>query len=114
MASWRCDTKVDLSGLIDVMKEIENIPEFMLEVAEEVAANVQQNILDQDVIDTGALYDSIVAEQPNQELTVVRDGVTYGVYQEFGTSRIAARPFFTPAIENYGKEFDRVFTRLKK
>lgn len=113
MASWRVDTKVDLSGLMVLMKDIENIPEFMLEVAEEVAEQVRENIVNQDVIDTGALLDSIVAEQPSEDLTLVRDGVEYGVYQEFGTSRIAARPFFTPAIANYGVEFDRIFTRLK-
>lgn len=113
MSSWTCNTKVDLSELIARMKELENIPDFMLEVAEEVADQVRQNIIDKDVIDEGNLYDSITAEQRDTETTVVRDGVEYGVYQEFGTSRIAARPFFTPAIENYGKEFDRIFTRLK-
>jgi HK97 gp10 family phage protein len=113
MSSWTVETKVDLSGLMAIMKDIENIPEFMLEVAEEVAVHVRENIVSEDVIDTGALYDSIIAEQRDQDTTVVRDGVEYGVYQEFGTSRIAARPFFTPAIENYGIEFDRVFTRLK-
>jgi HK97 gp10 family phage protein len=96
-----------------IMKDIENIPDFMLEVAEEVAVHVRENIVSEDVIDTRALYDSITAEQRDKDTTVVRDGVEYGVYQEFGTSRIAARPFFTPAIENYGVEFDRVFTRLK-
>jgi HK97 gp10 family phage protein len=114
MSSWRCDTKVDVSELIARMKELENIPDFLLEVAEEVVEHVRENIISQDVIDNGDLYDSITAEQPNKDLTIVRDGVTYGVYQEFGTSRIAPRPFFTPAIENYGKEFDRVFTRLNK
>lgn len=113
MSSWTCNTKVDLSELIARMKELENIPDFMLEVAEEVADLVKQNIVNQDVIDTGALYDSITAEHRDTDTTVVRDGVEYGVYQEFGTSKIAARPFFTPAIENYGKEFDRIFTRLK-
>ena len=113
MSSWRCDTKVDLSGLMKRMRELDNIPGFMLEVAEEVAELVKQNIVNKDVIDTGDLYNSITAEQRDPNTTVVRDGVAYGVYQEFGTSRIAARPFFTPAIENYGKEFDRIFTRLK-
>lgn len=113
MSAWTVSTKVNIDGLLEKMGKLDSIPEFMLEVAMEVAENVKQNIVREDVIDTGALHDSITAEQRGEDMTVVRDGVSYGVYQEFGANGRAARPFFTPAIENYGVEFERVFTRLK-
>ncbi len=30
---------------------------------------------------------------------ILHDGVDYGIYNEFGTSRMSAQPFMTPAIE---------------
>lgn len=116
MSAWSYSTKVDLSGLLELMGNIENIPAFMLEVAEEVAEHVRENIVSSDIIDTGALLDSIAADQPNEYITTVHDGVEYGVYQEFGAPRnnLAARPFFIPALEMFGSLFDSKFTELLK
>lgn len=49
-------------------------------------------------VDTSALKNSIVAE-PRSGGWVLHDGVEYGVHLEFGTSRMAARPFMLPAVE---------------
>ena len=111
MSSWRFDAKVDVSKLLALSTRLNSIPEAMLEVAEDVAIQVRQNIVDDEIIDTGDLLNSITAEQRGN-ITLVRDGVSYGVYNEFGTSRMAARPFFAPAIEKYGEFFEKVFTRL--
>lgn len=111
MSSWRFDAKVDISKLLELSKRLDSIPESMLFVAEEVAIQVRQNIVDDEIIDKGDLLDSITAEQRG-DITLVRDGVAHGVYNEFGTSRMAARPFFAPAIEKYGEFFEKVFTRL--
>lgn len=51
-------------------------------------------------VDTGTLKNSIIAEPgDNADEWVVHDGVEYGVYLEYGTSKMAARPFFLPAVE---------------
>lgn len=49
-------------------------------------------------VDTGALKGSIHAK-PDRPLTwIVADAVEYGVHLEFGTTRMAARPFMVPGL----------------
>ena len=50
-------------------------------------------------VDTGALKSSIRWWKPQQLTRHIGDGVEYGIYLEFGTSRMAARPWLTPAVE---------------
>lgn len=50
-------------------------------------------------VDTGALKNSLHTEMRGKLTAVVADGVEYGIYQEFGTSRMGAHPFLVPAVE---------------
>lgn len=50
-------------------------------------------------VDTGALRASIHVEKPKAMVRDIMDGVEYGVSLEFGTTRMAARPWLTPAVE---------------
>jgi HK97 gp10 family phage protein len=67
-------------------------------------------------VDTGALRNSITSESRLEQplLFIVRDGVEYGVFVEFGTSRQAARPFMIPAIENNKEKFLDAFRDILK
>jgi HK97 gp10 family phage protein len=67
-------------------------------------------------VDTGALRNSILSEsQMSGDLEfTVQDGVTYGVFQELGTSRMAARPFLVPAVEMFREKFLSAFKDLFK
>jgi len=67
-------------------------------------------------VDTGALKTSLVSEsQMTDDLTfTVQDGVEYGVYQELGTSKMAAQPFLIPAIEKWKQRFQDAFAELFK
>jgi len=67
-------------------------------------------------VDTGALMNSIGAQsRMTDDMTyTVSDGVEYGVYQEFGTSKMAAQPFMTPAIEAWTQRFLDAFKELFK
>ena len=67
-------------------------------------------------VDTGALKNSIPSESGmTDDLTyTVSDGVEYGVYQEFGTSRMGAQPFMIPAIEKWKDIFLDAFASLFK
>jgi hypothetical protein len=49
-------------------------------------------------VDTGALRASIHVELVDALTVLVSDGVAYGVYLEFGTTRMAARPFMLPGL----------------
>ena len=66
--------------------------------------------------ETGNLKNSII---PNsgmvKQLTfAIQDGVEYGIFQELGTSRMAAQPFVIPAIEKNVSSFLADFASLFK
>lgn len=50
-------------------------------------------------VDTGALKSSLYAKRIQPAVFQVGDGVDYGIFQEFGTVRMEARPWFIPALE---------------
>lgn len=67
-------------------------------------------------VDTGALRNSILSESgmtDDIEFTV-QDGVEYGVFQELGTSKMAAQPFLVPAVEANTQSFNDAFQELFK
>jgi len=87
---------------------------MMLEdVAEQVAENVRENINRLNIIDTGALLGSIESKG-GDNVAFVRDGVTYGIYNEYGTYKMAARPFFIPALQKFGTLMDEKFIELMR
>lgn len=67
-------------------------------------------------IDTGALINSISANSKMiADLTFrLQDGVEYGVFQELGTSKMSARPFMRPTIEEFKQRFYNAFKDLFK
>jgi HK97 gp10 family phage protein len=50
-------------------------------------------------VDTGTLRRSITTQFPTDLSAVVGPSVDYGIYQEFGTRFMGARPFMRPAAE---------------
>jgi HK97 gp10 family phage protein len=56
-------------------------------------------------VDTGALRSSILARQVAAFHWEVIVGVEYGGFVEFGTSRMAARPYLTPAVNAVRQAF---------
>lgn len=64
--------------------------------------------------DTGALSNSIEVEKAWGGY-IVKDGVEYGVFQELGTSKMAAHPFMVPAVEQAARDVAKaVETELGK
>jgi HK97 gp10 family phage protein len=63
-------------------------------------------------VDTGALRNSIHASPAGDLLWWVGDGVEYGIYQELGTSRMAAHPFMVPAVERTQKPYTAMWIAL--
>ena len=61
--------------------------------------------------ETGALSASMTAEQEGTFQWIVRDGVTYGIFNELGTYKMGAHPFLTPAVES---ERQPMVERMKK
>lgn len=57
--------------------------------------------------DTGRLASSITFDTRGDLTAIVGSAIVYAVYLEYGTSRMAARPFFRPAVEQIKAKFDR-------
>lgn len=55
--------------------------------------------------DTGALMGSIYSEQEGRFRWSVGSRLVYALYLEYGTVKMAARPYFRPAVEDMMKEF---------
>ena len=113
MSSWTFAAKVDITKLTELTRKLGTVSAMLEDVAEQVEDEVKRNIKTQGVYDTGALYESIESGS-NGETAFVRDGVSYGVYNEFGTYKMAARPFFVPAIERAGVIVEQKFTELMR
>ena len=63
-------------------------------------------------VDTGLLKNSITAEQVAPFAWVVESPVHYSIYQEYGTSRMPAQPYMTPAVEFVKPSFEAAMRRL--
>lgn len=64
---------------------------------------------------TGALRNSILANSPEKVGQLryrIQDGVEYGIWQEIGTSHMAAHPFLVPAVERHWNAFVSAFKEL--
>ena len=59
-------------------------------------------------VDTGFLKNSIQAKQISPLLWEVTVGASYGAFVEFGTVKMAGRPYLTPQIERMRPVFTEV------
>lgn len=114
MSSWTFSAKVDVTNLERLARKLGTVGDMLFDVTEQVRDEVVNNIVTKGIVDTGDLRDSIKAEKKSDDMSIVRDGVSYGVYNEFGTDRMAARPFFVPAIDGAGNIVERKFTELMR
>jgi HK97 gp10 family phage protein len=64
-------------------------------LADEIVAEAKANA----PVDTGALRDSLEATITGELEIEVHDGVSYGIFQEYGWKNGPAQPFLTPAVE---------------
>lgn len=61
--------------------------------------------------DTGLLASRIVFDREGDLTATVGSPLAYAVFLEYGTSRMAARPFFRPAVEDMRNKFQRRLER---
>ena len=66
-------------------------------------------------VDTGNLRGSIQVRPASPALTEASVGpeAEYGVYVEYGTSRMSAQPFMRPAADRHGPAFVQAFERMR-
>jgi hypothetical protein len=60
------------------------------------------------VVDDRALK-ALIANTGGKVERIIADGVEYGVHQEWGTSKMSAQPFMSPAVEAVRPGFQSAF-----
>jgi len=84
------------------------------EVLEQYAGLMAERAAELAPVDRGDLRDSIKYEMIDDKTARIHDGVMYGIFQELGTSKMAAQPFFIPAIMSYIDPFISAIKGLYK
>lgn len=108
--TWKLDTReLDrLAKSLDANRE---------EVLLAVGLEVENGAKVRSPVRTGALRNSIATERVDEKTVRVGPGVEYGVWVELGTSRMVARPYLFPAVDevvnsiNQGKFWEKLFKR---
>lgn len=97
------------SGLTKIPAAARRKIELALDKA---AADIEARAKTTVPVDTGALKNSIQAGQTGRDLErQVEAGQGYAAFVEFGTRRMAARPYLTPAFEAVRPAFERAVAR---
>lgn len=65
-------------------------------------------------VDTGQLTNSVQWEMTGEVSAVVGTNVEHGMHTEFGTSRMAPRPWLGPAFEEAAESFEQGLKELLK
>ena len=63
-------------------------------------------------VDTGFLKSSILAGRMGATNAEVSVGAEYGIFLEYGTTKMAARPFLLPAVRRHEAEFVEACKRM--
>lgn len=77
-------------------------------LSEAMANNAMLEITVMDAVDTGRLRRSIEGDDNGKDTAYVGTNVEYAPYVEYGTSRMAARPYLKNALANYVDEYKRI------
>lgn len=98
------------------MKRLEGLPEEVRRngatILDKAAFDIEAGAKQRAPKDTGALVNSIDVSAPAELTRVVSDGVEYGAFQEYGTTRHSATPFMTPAVEAVRRGLEAAWKEL--
>ncbi len=82
-------------------QQIALLAQAVSDAASEITIRAQANA----PVDTGELRDSIHPESQDAMNADVVSRVEHAVYNEYGTTKMPARPFLTPAVEGAAEQF---------
>lgn len=77
---------------------IGGLPKKADALAGKIAAQIEAEAKQNAPVDTGAMRASVAARREAAAVWLVTVGVAYAVYVEFGTYKMAPRPWFYPAV----------------
>ena len=100
-----------IQGSIARVREVANVPDEVLEATAEAGSSMQSEARDNAPVDTGTLVKSIQFRMQGPMARVeVKAG--YGGFVEFGTTRMRAQPFFTPAFAKASKGYEKALRKI--
>jgi hypothetical protein len=81
--------------------------EIVSETADEGRQNIQGFIISNGQVKTGFMHDSThVEDGPDAQTKFIICGAFYGIFQNYGTRFLPARPFWEPGIEQTRPGFE--------
>lgn len=96
------------SHLKDVKAELQHkLPMILDALAIEAEGNAVDEITALGAVDTGRLRGSI-SHAHDDEAAYIGTNVEYAPYVEFGTYKMASRPFLKNAIANYSDDYKKI------
>ena len=105
------ELKIDQSKLDNMGPRVrEALQQAIGKIAKDIEADAKTTV----PVDTGFLKNSILARQVTPMLWRVNVGANYGIYVEFGTRFMAARPYFVPAVDKMRSVFESVVAQAAK
>lgn len=75
-------------------------------IADKAVEHIQEHIIANGQVDTGNMLDSVHVEAGNDGVQYVTVGAEYGIYQNYGTRFLPARPFFEPGLDDTQVDID--------
>jgi HK97 gp10 family phage protein len=107
--TWMYSSTIQMDKLYELSNKLGTVSMMLDDIGDQTVEEIKQNA----PVDTGKLRDSI-KHDPIPDGILIHDGVTYGIYNEFGTYKMAARPFFIPATNKIGTLITEKFTELMR
>ena len=102
-------TNLDTTKLNALLKQLDDKAQ---KATGEIALLVEAEWKKRVNVDTGAFRNSIAAESIDDETWRISDAVTYGIHQELGTHKMAARPALVPAVMVAERELKERYSEI--
>ena len=96
------NVSVDTGGIEKIIANCDSMPP---EIVREFGMEAEGLAKGYAPYDTGALFNSLQSFMVAKTTARIQSDVTYDIYQELGTYKMAAHPFLSPAIEMIAGRF---------
>jgi len=77
-----------------------------------IERRAKQFVVEKDIIDTGNLLNNITTHPPEGSAIEVVSEAPYSVYNEYGTYKMAARPYMRPALDEMKPQIQKLIGEM--
>ncbi|MDE7398959.1 MAG: HK97 gp10 family phage protein [Oscillospiraceae bacterium] len=103
-------SSVRITSNVDEVKNAlpEVLEKALMEIGIEAEAHAKEIITEKGAVDTGRLRNSITHALDGTKAVHIGTNVEYAPYIEAGTSKMKARPYLRPAVEDFKDEYKEI------